>query len=181
MVVQETWDKISSSVPFIQKKWQFGADLMPKKFSDLFLWRVRNRKSRDITKEWYTDMLTQIFPEDSESVDSSTVFQQDGAPAHTSRMAMEFLKNRFPNRLISKNSDFLWPPRSLDLNPLDFFFWGFMKQKIKEANPRSLDEIKTSIASFVNSITEEMLQRVNRQFCSRVTRCIQARGGLFEA
>ena len=174
--------EIRSQVPLHSEKVTVWCGFNAKKvFGPFFYEDSETEKAVTVTKERYTDMLAQIFLEESESVDSGTVFQQDGAPAHTSRMAMEFLKNRFPTRVISKNSDFLWPPRSPDLNPLDFFFWGFMKQKIKEANPRSLDEIKTSIASFVNSITEEMLQRVNRQFCSRVTRCIQARGGLFEA
>ena len=70
-------------------------------------------------------MLTGIFPEDSEDVNSRTVFMQDGAPAHTSRMAMDWLEDRFPGRLISNKSDFMqWPPRSPDLNPVGFLLVG---------------------------------------------------------
>ena len=77
-----------------------------------------------VTKERYTDMLIQMFPDNSDEIDSRSVFQQDGAPAHTSRMSMDWLKNRFPDKLISNKSDFVWPPRSPDLNPLDFFLLG---------------------------------------------------------
>ena len=84
-----------------------------------------------MTKERYVEMLQVIFPEDSHDVTSETIFMQDGASSHTSRLAMDWLRNRFPNKLISLKSEFLsWPARSPDLNPLDFFLWGFMKEKI---------------------------------------------------
>lgn len=171
-----------SSVPLHSQKVTVWCGFNSRKvFGPYFYEDSESGKAVTVTKERYTEMLAQIFPEDSEDVDSEAIFQQDGAPAHTSRMAMEFLSNRFPNRLISKNSDFMmWPPRSPDLNPLDFFFWGFMKQKVHEGSPRSLEEVKTLIEGFVNSIPEDMLQRVTTQFCSRISRCIQAKGGLFE-
>ena len=125
-------------------------------------------------------MLTGIFPEDSEDVNSRTVFMQDGAPAHTSRMAMDWLEDRFPGRLISNKSDFMWPPRSPDLNPLDFFLWGNMKEEIHRAQPGSTAEVKQLIREFLSSISEDLLQRVTKQFISRLRRCIEAHGGVFE-
>ena len=41
-------------------------------------------------------MLQKIFPEDSPDISSESVCMQDEAPAHTSKMAMEWLKDRFP-------------------------------------------------------------------------------------
>ena len=133
-----------------------------------------------ITKERYTEMLIDIFPDDSNDVTSRTIFMQDGAPAHTSRMAMDWLETRFQGKLISNKSDFIWPPRSPDLNPLDFFLWGYMKQKIHEAHPGSLAEVKQLIEDFMASISQDLLQRVMNQFCSRIRKCIEARGGVFE-
>ena len=60
-----------------------------------------------VTKERYTQMLMETFTEDSEEANSNTIFMQDEAPAHTSRMTMEWLEDRFPERLISKKSDFI--------------------------------------------------------------------------
>ena len=54
-----------------------------------------------VTKERYTDMLTEVFPEGSENVNSNTIFMQDGAPAHTSRMTIDWLEAHFPGNLIS--------------------------------------------------------------------------------
>ena len=133
-----------------------------------------------VNKERYTKMLMEIFPEDSEEASSDSIFMQDGAPAHTSRMAMEWLEKRFPGRLISNKSDFIWPPRSPDLNPLDFFLWGYMKEQIHRAQPGSIAEVKQLIENFMASITEDLLQRVTGQFVSRIRRCIEANGGVFE-
>ena len=43
-----------------------------------------------VTKERYVDVLKEAFPEDDED-DQSSIFMTDGAPAYTSRMAMDWL------------------------------------------------------------------------------------------
>jgi len=50
-----------------------------------------------------------------------TWFQQDGATAHTARATIAILRELFDDRIISKNADFAWPPRSPDLTAPDFF------------------------------------------------------------
>jgi len=49
-------------------------------------------------------------------------FQQDGAPAHNSRVAREYLDTHFAPRLITTSGPVRWPARSPDLTPLDFFY-----------------------------------------------------------
>jgi len=51
-------------------------------------------------------------------------YQQEGAPAHYTRIVRMFLNQRFPNRWIGRDGPVLWPSKSPDLNPLDFFLWG---------------------------------------------------------
>jgi hypothetical protein len=49
-------------------------------------------------------------------------FQQDGATAYTAHMSLTLLDDVFADRFISKP---IWPPKSADLSPPDFFFfWG---------------------------------------------------------
>ena len=67
-----------------------------------------------------------------------------------------------------------------DLNPLDFFLWGYMKEEIHRAQPGSIAEVKQLIENFIASITEDLLQRVTGQFVSRIRRCIEANAGVFE-
>lgn len=52
-------------------------------------------------------------------------FQQDGATAHTANATLDYLKQYFDNRIISRNR---WPARSPDLRPLDFHLFGFLKK-----------------------------------------------------
>lgn len=44
------------------------------------------------------------------------IFQQDGAPAHTSKVVQDFCLDMFPDFWPKE----LWPPSSPDLNPMDF-------------------------------------------------------------
>jgi hypothetical protein len=52
-------------------------------------------------------------------------FQQDGATAHTAHMFMALLDDVFANRIISTT---IWPPRSPELPPPDFFSLGCDKK-----------------------------------------------------
>ena len=70
------------------------------------------------------------FNEDS----NEYIFQQDGSPAHY-KDAQGYLNRNLPQRWITrtgKEDDALmrWPPRSPDLTPCDFFFWGFVKDTV---------------------------------------------------
>ena len=80
------------------------------------------------TKERYVEMIQIIFLKDSPNNSNDSVFMQDGEPTRTSKMAMEWLKDRFPEKLIWLKSEFIWPPRSPYLNPLHFYLWGYMKE-----------------------------------------------------
>ena len=62
-------------------------------------------------------------------------FQQDGTTWHTSGETIGLLHEKFPGRVISRNGDYNWPPRSCDLTPLDFFIWGYVKDKVYADTP----------------------------------------------
>jgi hypothetical protein len=63
-------------------------------------------------------------------------FMQDGDRSHTANVILDFLhdsfdscvvSNRFPDRFAREQT---WPPNIPDLNPCDYFLWGFFKEKI---------------------------------------------------
>lgn len=92
------------------------------------VWCVMSRKKifitffrQNVTAEVYVQMVEQFIATLSQDELDRAWFQQDGAPAHTARTTLFFLNRTFPGRVISKG---LWPPRSPDLTPLDFFM-GF--------------------------------------------------------
>ena len=51
-------------------------------------------------------------------------YQEDGATCHTSNASMREIESFFFSRqnYLKKN---LWPPRSPDLRPADFFLWAY--------------------------------------------------------
>ena len=51
------------------------------------------------------------------------LFQQDGAPAHTSNVSQNWLSKNVPD-FISKEE---WPPSSPDLNSMDFSIWSILE------------------------------------------------------
>jgi hypothetical protein len=61
-------------------------------------------------------------------------FMQDGAMLHTANVMLDFLNTVFGPRIMLNccpdhhNCGNSWPSLSPDLNPCDFFLWGFLKE-----------------------------------------------------
>ena len=70
-------------------------------------------------------------------------FMQDGAPPHFSLPVRQYLNEHFPHRWIGRGSEFVWPPRSPDLNPLDFSIWSQMKDMVYKDTINSIEELPT--------------------------------------
>lgn len=107
-----------------------------------------------------------------------TVFQQDGAAPHTARDVLAWLQTRFPAGVISLRTDRPWPARSPDLNPLDFYLWGALKEEIKTADLSTLDTMKIAIRNAIRSINRqpEVLRSVISNFKFRLNRCLERNG-----
>jgi hypothetical protein len=57
----------------------------------------------------------------------------------------------FKDRIISKK---LWPPRSPDLAPADFFLWGLLKNKVYKNTPRTIEQLKYAIGHSIPDFGE---------------------------
>ncbi|KAJ4449220.1 hypothetical protein ANN_00617 [Periplaneta americana] len=83
-----------------------------------------------LTGQAYTNFLENTIPhvlEDTPLINRQHIhFLHDGAPAHFSSTARRYLDRRFPDRWIGRGGPIAWPPRSPDLNPLDFYLWGHL-------------------------------------------------------
>lgn len=104
-------------------------------------------------------------------------FQQDNSTSHTSNYTMQYLRQKFGERLISKN---LWPPRCPVMAPPGFFLFGHLKQQVFQNHPHTLDELRDSITNAIGSITVETLNNVFRNMRRRVQLCLDHQGGHFE-
>src|SRR6195952_4636657 len=69
-------------------------------------------------------------------------FMQDGAPGHFSLLARDYLNRVFPDRWIGRGGPQTWPPRSPDMNPLDFCVWGYLKSLVCTTPVENVDDLE---------------------------------------
>ena len=58
------------------------------------------------------------------------IFQQDGTPPHYWRPVIQAAHKLFLRGWIGRGDPVVWPPRSPHLTPLDFFLWGYGKERV---------------------------------------------------
>lgn len=103
-------------------------------------------------------------------------YQQNGALPHTAHETIDYLKSVFGDRIISKKTKIKWPARSFDLSPLDFFLWGYLKDRVYQNRPETLDDLKTNIEYQISEITVRMLKNVMKSFYKRLLKCREREG-----
>ena len=83
-----------------------------------------------------------------------------------SNRTLAYLKQNFPlDRLILRQTDNPWPSYSQDLNPLDYFLKGYLKDRVCENNPQTREDI---IRTEIRRIPQEIISRVVNNFNVRV-------------
>jgi hypothetical protein len=71
----------------------------------------------------------------------------------------------------------VWPPRSPDSTPRDFFLWGYVQDQVYvPLLPASIPELKVRIRTAIETITVDMLQTVWNELGCRVDVCRITKG-----
>ena len=78
-----------------------------------------------------------LFTKIEEEYIGNIWFQQDGATCHTTEL--DVLRPVFEDRTISRRADVVWPPRSWDLTPLEYYLWVSVKDKCYADKPETID------------------------------------------
>ena len=109
-------------------------------------------------------------------------WQQDGARVHRTRKVLQYLDGQFAEKMFAMDSirgqD--WPARSPDLNPLDFFCWGYLKSKVFLPKPGNMEQLKLRIRQEVASLDPVMIRKACSSVYHRCSRVIAANGGYIE-
>jgi len=110
------------------------------------------------------------------------IYQQDGAPPHWYKEVREYLNEQLPGRLVGRAGDTnntfcTWSPRSPDLTVCDFFLWGFFKDNVYVP---PLPELRECINTAIGNVTQDMLERVWREWEYRLDICRVTRGAHIE-
>jgi len=125
----------------------------------------------------YRNMKTEFLWPQLDGMDMEGIwFQQDGATSHTACETMELLREKFPGRVISRNGDRNWPPRSCDLSPCDFFLWGFVKSRVYANKPQTIPELK-AIGRVTGETEPQLCGNFIENFVKRGKVCQRSRGG----
>ena len=74
-----------------------------------------------------------------------------------------------------------WPARSPDLTPLDFFFWGYVKDRVYKTAVNDIDHLKEKIQEAVRSVTADMIAATWRELRKRLVFMIEHNGDHVEA
>ena len=56
------------------------------------------------------------------------------------------------DRIISCRADVVWPPRSCDLTPLNYYLWGVVKDRCYADKPETIDALKNNIREAIDEI-----------------------------
>ena len=122
-------------------------------------------------------MIPELYPRQPDGF----FFQLDGAPAHWGLMVRETLHAEFPDRWIGRDGPIVWPARSPDITPLDFFLWGYVKAKVFRTPVESVDELKERIREAVDSVRAEMLANTWRELRVRLVKLLENEGVMWRS
>ncbi|XP_011707025.1 PREDICTED: uncharacterized protein LOC105462195 [Wasmannia auropunctata] len=135
-------------------------------------------KGENVTKEVYLRVLTNVVKPWIETVSSGKpyVFQQNGAPAHTSHLVQNWLSD---NVEMFWSKEF-WPPNSPDLNPLDFYVWDVVERVTNKSRHPNVASLRAAIETAFTDMDRDILKRACARFRPRMEAVIQANGGYIE-
>lgn len=109
-------------------------------------------------------------------------FMHDGAPPHYSLAVREYLNNVYRNQWIGRGGPRPWPTRSPDLNPLDFYLWGHLKNLVYSTPVETREELLQRIMFHCEEIRNDhqKLWRVQQSSIRRARECIRVQGAHVE-
>lgn len=91
-----------------------------------------------------------------------------------------YLNDTLPNHWIGRGGEIQWPPRSPDLNPMDFFVWPYLKAEVNKIQPNNELQLQAAIRSACEKISPTILSKVRKKFYNRLSCCLINNGGHFE-
>lgn len=114
---------------------------------------------------------------------NNLIWQQDGAPPHNVGLVTHYLNEKY-NFWIGRQGTLRWPPNSPDLNPLDIFLWGYLKNKIYYERPQNINVLRQQIENEIFSLNRNnsdfIANAINRKLRKNIFNCRNNGGGYVE-
>jgi len=74
----------------------------------------------------------------------------------------------------------LWPHRSPDLTPADYFLWGLWKGKVYKNTPRTIEQHKDATHQEIQAVNAETLRKVFQNLQNRIQVYLAVKGDQFQ-
>ena len=131
--------------------------------------KVDGKYSRDVL------LSQQMLPAIRHVAGDNFVFQQNSSPAHRARDTVELLQRETADFI----SPELWPPNSLDLNPVDYKIWGIMQQRVYEMQIHNVGERKRRLVDVWIGLQQSVADAAVSEWRKRLQACVHAKEGHF--
>ena len=95
---------------------------------------------------------------------------------HTAEATLDVLRPVFKDRIISHRVDVVWPPRSCDLTPLDYYLQGAIKDKCYAEKPKTINALKDNIREAFSEILLHTIDNVLKNWTDRLGYFMASRG-----
>ena len=131
----------------------------------------------------YLNFLQDILPGMLDGINiRGRYFQHDGASPHFALAVRHHLDNVYPNRWIGRGGPHMWPPRSPDFNPLDYFLWGHLKTMVYAEDIQTRQQLIERINNCCDIIrnSPDIIRQAISHLMIRQRKCTEANGLHFE-
>ena len=91
----------------------------------------------------------------------------DSVTCHTSEATLNVLRPVFEDSKISRRADVVWPPRSCDMTPLDYYLCSAVKDKCYADKPKTIDALKDNIREAIGEIQLHTIDNVLKNWTDR--------------
>lgn len=105
-----------------------------------------------VNKEVYYTLLN-LHLESSFEKSSTTIFQQDGAPAHTAKLLKEWFSDCHIDYIKA------WPGNSPDLSPIENL-WAILKAHMRDRDTSSIEKFEVALMESWDSLDAQLLQNL---------------------
>jgi hypothetical protein len=129
--------------------------------------------------EFLTRDLPGLLEEVPQQLRRDIWFMHDAAPPHFSVRVRNYLNHHFRRRWIGRNDPHHWPARSPDLTPMDFYFWGHIKELVyKEGEVETMEELRNLIFNAAEVFRQDggILEHTRTRWVARADVCIHMNG-----
>jgi len=115
--------------------------------------------------------------------------RESGLSRHTVRTVLKEdlnIRPRKPHyvqeltRWLGRRGPHEWPARSPDLTPCDFFLWGWAKEEVYWAKPRTIEQLEDRIRNVITNVPHDFLQKAVDSMPGRLRKLVDAAGAYIE-